>query len=62
MLDCYISYMCMLLFLYAYFKGSSDGKADKIGKKIKKNLMFLGSLMIVRAYVPRFCFEIPLVP
>jgi hypothetical protein len=37
MLDCYILYMCLLLFvyciLYTCFGGSPAGEADKIGTK-----------------------------
>jgi hypothetical protein len=42
-LDCYILYMCLLLFvyciLYTYFRGSPARETDKIGKRLKK---FLG--------------------
>jgi hypothetical protein len=52
-LDCYILYMCLLLFsyciLYTCFRGSIVGEADKIGKKIKKFLMFIDSPMNIRA-------------
>jgi hypothetical protein len=63
MLDCYILYMCMLHFLYAFFEGSPAGEADKIDIFFKKNLMFLGSPMNVRgsyslvmflSYIPQF--------
>jgi hypothetical protein len=45
-LDCYILYMCLLLFTYfisyTYFGGSPTGEVDKIGKKtFKKILMFV---------------------
>jgi hypothetical protein len=48
MLDCYILYMCLLLFvyciLYTCFGGSPTGEANKIGKKVfKKFLIFIGS-------------------
>jgi hypothetical protein len=52
-LNCYILYMCLLLFvyciLYTNFGGSSTGEADKIGKKLKKFLMFVGSPTNIRA-------------
>jgi hypothetical protein len=49
MLECYILYMCLLLFvyciLYTCFGGSSAEEADKIGKI----LMFVGSPTNIRA-------------
>jgi hypothetical protein len=49
-LDCYILYMCLLLFvyciLYTCFGGSPTGEANKIGIFF---LMFVGSPMNIRA-------------
>jgi hypothetical protein len=49
MLDCYILYMCLLLFvyciLYTCFGGSQAGEADKIGFFLKKKSL--------RSSVPR---------